>query len=77
MSFREYQALGIPTLGHHQTVTKVDNTVVINRETVSLPTSYFLFDFEYLRILLLGCLDLLLKGGFDFQVCQKAGRNDF
>ena len=68
MCFLEYQPLGISPLGHHKTVRKINNTGVINGETLSLPTCDIRFDLSDASIMLLGCLDFILKSGFDLQV---------
>ena len=64
MSFLEYHLLHTPTLGHHETVSKIDSSRVINGETFSLPTGHILLDLFDASILQLGCLDLILKSGF-------------
>src|SRR5664279_5001103 len=77
MSFLKDQLLQLSLLWHDQTVTKVDNSRVIDRETFVFPVSNVLLDFQYTQITLLSFFDLVFKCRLDLQICKITRRNKF
>src|SRR5664279_4963666 len=77
MSFLKDQFLQVSLLWHYQTVTKVNNSRIIDRETFVFPASNVLLDLENTTIVLLSCLDLVFKSRLDFQICKITRRNYF
>src|SRR5664279_5941732 len=77
MSFLKDQFLQVSLLWHYQTVTKVDNSRIIDSETFVFPASNVLLDLENTTIMLLSCLDLVFKSRLDLQICKITRRNNF
>ena len=67
MGLLKDQLLHLLTFGNHQTVSKVNNTLFIHRETTSNSLGNIFLDPGDSRIMLLSLYDLIHKGRFRHQ----------
>ena len=76
MGLLKDQLLHLLTFGNHQTVTKVNNTSIIHRETFSNSASNVLLNARYALIALLGSYDLICKVRFHHQDRKESSSNN-